>query len=93
MSHTLEKGDLIFFKQTDKVDKDDVIVFKSDDIRIVHRIVAVKNINNEVRYYTKGDANMKQDDGYITKDKLMGKVLFKIKYLGRPTLWLNEAFK
>ena len=93
MSHTLEKGDLIFFKQTDKVDKNDVIVFKSDDIRIVHRVVAVKNINNEVRYYTKGDANMKQDDGYITKDKLMGKVLFKIKYLGKPTLWLNEAFK
>ena len=93
MSHSIDKGDLIFFKQTDKVKKDDVIVFQSDNIKIVHRVVAIKNINNEERYYTKGDANKRQDEGYVTKDKLIGKVLFKIKYLGKPTLWLNEAFK
>ena len=93
MSHAIDKGDLVFYKQTNKIKKDDVIVFESNDIKIVHRVVAVKNVNNEERYYTKGDANKEQDNGYVTKDNLMGKVLFKIKYIGKPTLWLNEAFR
>ena len=93
MVKTLDKGDVVLFKQTTDIKKGDVIVFTQDNIRIVHRVVAVKNINKEVRYYTKGDANKEQDPGYITKNNLMGKVLFKVKYIGKPTIWLNEAFK
>ena len=93
MVKTLDKGDVVLFKQTTDIKKGDVIVFTQDNIRIVHRVVAVKNINKEVRYYTKGDANKEQDPGYITKNNLMGKVLFKVKYIGKPTIWLNETFK
>ena len=43
-------------------------------------------------FKTKGDANAMIDDFYVVKDNLMGKVLFKIKYIGKPTLWLRKVF-
>jgi len=93
MKNTLEKGDVVFFKQTKKIEEGDVIVFLNDNIRVVHRVVSVKNINDKNRYYTKGDANKLQDEEYVTDEQLMGKVLFKIKYIGIPTVWLNETFR
>ena len=93
MTGSIDKGDLVFFRnQKDNLKVGDVIVFKKDDIRIVHRIVDIKNINDEFRYYTKGDANPTPDDKYITDDYLSGKVLFRIRYIGRPTLWLRSLF-
>lgn len=94
MTGSIEKGDLILFKsKKENIEVGDVIVYKKDDLKIVHRVVAVKNINNEFRYYTKGDANPLPDDNYVTKQTLVGKVLFKIKYIGKPTLWLRNMFK
>lgn len=93
MSRTIEKGDLVFFHKTDHVEKGDVIAFYDKDRKIVHRIIDVKNIKNEMRYYTKGDANQTVDEGYVTDKTLIGKIVFKIKYIGKPTIWLNEKFK
>lgn len=93
MTGTIDKGDVIFFiNQKDNIEKKDIIVFKKDDLRIVHRVIDIKDVNHQIRYYTKGDANQSQDDGYVTKGNVVGKVLFKIKYIGRPTLWLREIF-
>ena len=89
----LNKGDVIFYiADKDKINKNDIIVFTRDDTRIVHRVVNKVNINDQDRYYTKGDANAMIDDFYVVKDNLMGKVLFKIKYIGKPTLWLRKVF-
>ena len=94
MSGSIEKGDAIFYKKSKKkLEVGDVIVFKRDNIRVVHRITNIRSINDELRYYTKGDANDIADTGYITDEALMGKVLFKIKYIGRPTLWLRDIFE
>lgn len=92
MTGTIDKGDVVFFLRKKEIKKDDVIVFKREDIKVVHRVVAVKNINKEFRYYTKGDANKMQDEKYVTKEDLLGKVIFKIKYIGKPTLWLHDIF-
>ncbi len=93
MVNTIEKGDIVFFQKTEQINKGDVIVFKSDDIRVVHRVIDMRRINGEMRYYTKGDANMLPDPDYITKHDLVGKVFFKVKYIGKPTLWLNGKFE
>ncbi len=94
MSGSLEKGDVIFYKSEKKDIKDgDIIVFKRDDIKIVHRVISTKNVNNEIRYYTKGDANKTKDESYVTKETLVGKVLFKVKYMGIPSLWIREKFE
>ena len=70
-----------------------IIVYDKDRAKIVHRVVDVKNINNEQRYYTKGDANKLKDEKYVTNDNVIGKVLFRIQYLGNPTLFLRNIFK
>lgn len=93
MQKSIEKGDVVLFKKTNELKKGDVIVFNSEDIKIVHRIIDMKNINGEMRYYTKGDANKVQDEGYVTKETLVGKTIGTIKYIGKPTLWLNGKFK
>lgn len=93
MSGSIEKGDAVVFKRTNEIKEGDVIVFRYEDIKIVHRVISAKNINGEMRYYTKGDANKLEDEGYVTKETLMGKVLFKIKYIGKPTLWLHDIFE
>ena len=93
MSSSIEKGDVVFFiSKKDKIKSKDIIVFKREDVKIVHRVVKIKKVNGNFWYYTKGDANQIQDDGYVTKDTLVGKVLFKIKYIGKPTLWLRSLF-
>ena len=47
-------------------------------------------MGEETRYYTKGDANQKQDDGYRTSKDVIGQVKFKIPYIGYLTLWVNN---
>ena len=51
-----------------------------------------KNVNGEYRYFTKGDANKEIDPGYVTKKDIVGVTKFKIKYLGYPTLWVQDIF-
>ena len=93
MTGSIEKGDVVLFHRTNDVKEGDVIVFRYEDIKMVHRITKVRNINGVMRYTTKGDANQMEDEGYVTKDSLMGKVLFRIKYIGKPTLWVHDIFK
>lgn len=94
MTGTIDKGDAIIFKKYDgqKIYEGQVIIFDYDGIQTVHRVDKITVVNDEIRYYTKGDANKKRDDNYITKDKIYGLVKFRIKYIGHPTLWIRELF-
>jgi signal peptidase len=65
----------------------DIITFNSDFIdtngyTITHRIVGIDTSNGRTLYYTKGDHNAIQDEGYITFDNITGKVKFIIPNLG-----------
>ena len=93
MNPKIEKGDLAIIDHKYKYDKLDigqVIAYKRDNIIIVHRIVKKININNEILYYTKGDANNNIDDLIINKDMIIGIVDHRIKYIGLPTVWFNN---
>ncbi len=94
MSGAIEKGDVIIYKATNEnFKKGEIIAFERDDIIIVHRIVDVSYSKGIYRYFTKGDANQMNDDGYVVKSNIKGKIVLKIKWIGRPTLWLREQFK
>ena len=96
MTGAIDKGDAIIFKQYKKKDKvavGDVLVFIKDDIKIVHRLVDVKYVNGEYRFYTKGDKNVEMDEGYLGDEDIMGVAKLRIKYIGLPTLYLREMFK
>ena len=95
MTGSINKGDAIVYEEYDGqyIKEQDVIVFLQEDRRIVHRVVDIENINGVTRYYTKGDANGDPDPGYITTSDIEGIVLFKIPYVGQPSILIRDAFK
>lgn len=96
MTGTINKGDAIIYKKLDKdeqIEIEDIIVFQSENIRIIHRVIDKKDTGTEIKYYTKGDTNSEIDEGYRVDDDIIGKVKAKIPYIGEATLMLNEIFK
>lgn len=94
MTGTINKGDAIIYKKLDdEVEKGDVIVFYNDNIRVIHRVIDIKNSGKEIKYYTQGDANQNQDEGYRVKEDIIGKVKIRIPYIGQFAVSLNEIFK
>jgi signal peptidase I len=94
MTGAIDKGDAILYKsyKDEEIKNGEIIVFDYDDIKLVHRVVDIVNVNGELRYYTKGDVNKDNDPGYRTKENIIGIEKLKIKYIGIPTLWLHELF-
>ena len=94
MQGSIDIGDAVIYKQyhNELLEEGDVIIFNKDDLKVVHRVVGIEDINGEIRYYTKGDANDRMDDWYVLSENIVGKSLFKIKYIGYPTLWLRDIF-
>lgn len=94
MMGSIDKGDIVIFEKytNQNIQKGQVIIFNYNGIQTIHRVSDVKIVNNEYRYYTKGDANKRQDDGYITNDEIYGLVNLKVKYLGYPTIWIRDMF-
>ena len=95
MTGSIDIGDAVLYKayKGEDISVNDVVIFEKNGVRIVHRVVDIQDFNGVVRYFTKGDANPKVDDDYITKKDIVGKVQFKIKYLGYPTLWVRALFE
>ncbi len=93
MSGTLNKGDAIIYEKYDEneeIKTGDIIVFIEDGIKIVHRVENQRLMGEEMRYYTKGDANEQKDDGYRKREDIIGKVKLRIPYIGYFTLWIND---
>jgi len=88
------RGDAVIYEQYKEqlITQGDIIVFEKDDSKIIHRVVKVSCINNQMRYYTKGDANKDIDVGFILENDILGIVEFKISYIGYPTLWIRDVF-
>lgn len=96
MKDYMEKGDVILIEQTknhEKYNVGDIMAFYYDGKIIVHRIVLKEKRDGSIYYKTKGDNNNKEDAAYITENMIKGKVLFRIKFIGLPSVWLSELFK
>lgn len=95
MTGTINKGDAVIYEEYKEqpIQNGQVIIFDYNNIKAVHRVIKIVNVNGENRYYTKGDANKEQDEGYITKREICGLVKIKIKYIGFPTLLVKEIFE
>lgn len=94
MTGTINVGDAVIYDNYDnqKIENGDIIIFDKNGIKLVHRVVKIRDVNNEIRYYTKGDANNIMDSGYVVEKDIVGKVKFKIMYIGYPTLWVRDIF-
>ena len=95
MSGTINKGDCLVFEKlgkNDTVKLYDVIAFRKDNTQFIHRVVAIKERMGKTIYITKGDANETSDSGYITREDIIGIGKVRLRYIGYPTLWVNQLF-
>lgn len=81
MEPTLQVGGLLYYHEEniDKINKDDILVYKSRNHIISHRVVE----RLDEGFVTKGDANKSNDSDMIDNSRVMGKgTNWCIPYLG-----------
>jgi signal peptidase len=86
MEPTIHTGSLIFVKPMADYNVDDIITRRTTDpkITITHRIFSKEEINGQIAFETKGDANDASDGEKFTKEGIIGKKIINIPYLGYP---------
>lgn len=94
MTGTINKGDVTIFESyhNQEIRKGDIVIFRYKDIQMVYRVIDIKNVNNEMHYYTKGDVNRDADSDYRISSDIVGISKLRIRYVGVPTLWLHSLF-
>jgi signal peptidase I len=71
-----------------KIDEMVNLGYKYKDVIVVHRVIN-KIEKDGVFYYTKGDANLVQDNYVVKQEDIVGVVEEIIPYVGLPAVWLN----
>ena len=89
MADTIQIGDIVFVELTDKVEENDIIVFKEETSFITHRLLQIE----EDKYITKGDVNNSKDKP-IQKEQVIGKVIYVAENIGliRNVIFTPEIF-
>lgn len=95
MSPAIEKGDVIILKgmkneEARKIKKGDVLVYNHDNKIIVHRVIKKSNNGETISFKTKGDYNNAKDSWTVKQEDVIGIVKFRIRWVGMPTVALNE---
>lgn len=93
MTPKINMGDVVLIDKginKNKIKVGDVIAFKYEGNIIVHRVVSLSMKNNNKIYKTKGDNNKDFDAWVITNDDLVGKAELRFRYIGWPTIVLNQ---
>ncbi len=86
MSNTINKGDVVIIDKNSNYNVGDIVAFKKGRRILVHRIV----YKSENGYNTKGDNNKDRDNWLVAEGDIIGKYMFRIKYIGWLTVWTNE---
>lgn len=98
MEPVIYRGDAIVFEKVttedekNAIEEGTVIVFKHNGVYITHRITKIEMVDGTRVYQTKGDNNEKEDAFKVENDDIVGITKTKIKYIGFPTLWIQDLF-
>lgn len=95
MVPVFSRGDAILYEKIspDELVEGDVIAFKKDNIIVTHRIIDIWKKGDLSYYITKGDNNNSVDTFIPTENDFLGKVQLRFKYVGYPTVLINEFFR
>ena len=88
-------GDAVIYEKLidyNELEVGDILVFKNEDVVLVHRIVEISKKYQDILIYTKGDNNHQNDDFVTEKDEILGVVRLKLKYIGYPAYWMRDMF-
>lgn len=88
----IKAGDMVLIKECTSNDLKvgDIIQYKRDRYTVVHRIKEIHQKDGEYIFTTKGDNNTSEDMDPVRENQVIGKVIFKIKYIAWPTIWINN---
>jgi signal peptidase len=87
MEPTIKTGSLVFIKPSSNYEVGEIVTFKNQEKAketITHRIAEIETKEGERLFTTRGDANLTPDSKKITQGEIVGKVVYKIPYLGYP---------
>lgn len=95
MSPSYKRGDAVIIEKTSVsiIKVGDIIAFNNNKQIVTHRVVKIKEDGNTMYFYTKGDANNSIDAEYVIQENVIGIVKNVIKYVGYPTIKLNEIIQ
>jgi len=96
MSPNIERGDVVIVKKRNDYENfkvGEVLAYEYHNIIVIHRISKMVKVDDEYYFYTKGDANIEEDNYIIKQDMIEGTVGTRIPYIGMPTVWLNEMWE
>ncbi len=86
------KGDImvLFGSEPEDIKIGQVIVYEShpDYPPIIHRVVSKIEEEGKIYFITKGDHNLREDERRVPSNKLLGKAVLRIPYLG----WVKIIF-
>lgn len=99
MIPVIQVGDVIIIKKVPaaEVQTGDIIQFKTEKIRVAHRVIDIKNQQNQKLLITKGDNNRSADTDPVLPEQVVGRVIAIIPKVGWPSMILHSpdlsAFK
>ncbi|MGB9637325.1 MAG: signal peptidase I [Microgenomates group bacterium] len=83
MEPVIKTGSVILIKKQDTYSVGDIISFASGGQgSTTHRVVETEVKNGKEFFYTKGEANQGEDRESVSVDKVLGKTIFIVPYLG-----------
>ena len=92
MEPNISVGSVVYTKPFGSYHSGDVIAFNQEGRTITHRIVGVKPLKaSGVSYTTKGDANNAADSDTVSENKIVGKQVISVPYLGRLIVFLSTV--
>lgn len=90
MEPEIRQGSLVFVRPQSDYEPGSVITFTNQlnpsnpqEYTITHRLVEVMNDENGILYQTKGDANEVVDQLPVSKDRVIGEVVFTVPIIGK----------
>lgn len=89
----IQPGDIILVNkkiENMKLNKDEVIQFRRDDILISHRIIEVIEKDGMKRYRTQGDNNSGPDVDLVKPEDIKGEIIKVVPKVGWPTLLIKS---
>ncbi len=91
MEKEISVGDVAIIQKCkgNDVNVGDIIEYQMEGYTVIHRIIEKRQENGEFRFVTKGDNNISPDNEIVRENQLIGKVIFKIKYIGYPAIWMH----
>lgn len=98
MKPLISRGDAVIVEKVDNkniktIKNYDIILYMLGDITVAHRIINIEEHNDGTRLFTTmGDNNKAADPQKVKADQIIGKVKFKIPFIGYPSVYLKELF-